>query len=333
MKRDYSIDLLKCLAALLITWSHLDPLLGKYAVLATGGSFGDCLFFFCSGYTLFLSQKKTSFLNWYKRRINRIYPTVFAWALVCACFFHGNRNMAEIIVSGGGFFVSCIMIFYLLLYPIKKYIITDGITTHNCVVSVSLVGGVILFAASFALLFFVDVNDSDMMYRWHWSLYFISMLMGAMFGKIQFDKRENDLNYPVWRICIALSISVMGYYLLIYITEMDSFLFLKPFVILPQLGVTFFFYLLCRTIYAEHLYKNKCSYVFIRLIGGLCLEIYIVQPIIIHRFTMLEYFPLNILIVFTMIVFFAYALKCLGQVWQQTFKDADYNWKKILEPW
>lgn len=48
---------------------------------------------------------------------------------------------------------------------------------------------------------------------------------------------------------------------------------------------------------------------------------------------MLEYFPLNILMVFAMIVFFAYALKCLGQVWLQTFKDSDYNWKEILKPW
>lgn len=61
-QRDYSIDVLKCLAALLITYSHLEPLFGKYAILATGGSFGDCLFFFCSGYTLLLSQRKESFL-------------------------------------------------------------------------------------------------------------------------------------------------------------------------------------------------------------------------------------------------------------------------------
>lgn len=45
LKRDYSIDILKCLAAVIITWSHFELPLGKYSILATGGSFGDCLFF------------------------------------------------------------------------------------------------------------------------------------------------------------------------------------------------------------------------------------------------------------------------------------------------
>ena len=172
-QRDYSIDVLKCLAALLITYSHLEPLLGKYAALATGGSFGDCLFFFCSGYTLLLSQRKENFPNWYKRRINRIYPTVFAWTLVCACFFYSNKNLAQIIVSGGGFFVSCIMIFYAVFYFIRKY--TDNY------IGVS-IGGFVLYYIAFSL---IDKGDSDMMYRWTWSMYFLPMLMGAMLGKMQ----------------------------------------------------------------------------------------------------------------------------------------------------
>ena len=74
--RDFSIDILKCLAALLITWSHFEKPLGDFSFLASGGAFGDGLFFFCSGYVLFLSQRDGGFFNWYKRRINRIYPTV-----------------------------------------------------------------------------------------------------------------------------------------------------------------------------------------------------------------------------------------------------------------
>lgn len=120
--RDYSIDILKCLAALLVTHSHFENVYGDYAVLATGGSFGDCLFFFCSGYTLLLSRRNLNFANWYKRRISRIYPTVFSWALLLALFFHGHMNMAEILLHGGGFFVSCIMVFYVLFYGIKKLV-------------------------------------------------------------------------------------------------------------------------------------------------------------------------------------------------------------------
>lgn len=53
-ERNISIDILKCFAALLITNSHMNILYGDFRYLATGGCIGDVLFFFCSGFTLFL---------------------------------------------------------------------------------------------------------------------------------------------------------------------------------------------------------------------------------------------------------------------------------------
>lgn len=52
--RNIGIDILKFLAVLLITNSHMELLYGKYSVMATGGTIGDVLFFFCSGFTLFM---------------------------------------------------------------------------------------------------------------------------------------------------------------------------------------------------------------------------------------------------------------------------------------
>jgi peptidoglycan/LPS O-acetylase OafA/YrhL len=51
-QRDAAIDILRFFAVFFITWSHFDLPLGKYGALATGGAFGDTLFFFISGYTL-----------------------------------------------------------------------------------------------------------------------------------------------------------------------------------------------------------------------------------------------------------------------------------------
>ena len=80
-QRNPSIDILKFFAALLITNSHMGLLYPESLVkLSTGGAIGDVLFFFCSGFTLFLGRGG-DFFNWYKRRINRIYPTVLMWAL------------------------------------------------------------------------------------------------------------------------------------------------------------------------------------------------------------------------------------------------------------
>ena len=120
MKRDVSIDIIKCMAAMLITYSHMDMLFPpQYAALSSGGAMGDVLFFFCSGYTLLLGRDDNGFFNWYKRRINRIYPTVFAWALMaCVCFdlwcgtgrWIGNRGltcMDKQNLSGVTIFSSC----------------------------------------------------------------------------------------------------------------------------------------------------------------------------------------------------------------------------------
>lgn len=125
--RDTAIDILKFWAVVLITWSHFDLPLGRYEALATGGAFGDTMFFFMSGYTLLLSGEKATFLNWYKRRINRIYPTVFAWALVAAILCGAHQNIVEMLLSGGGYFVSCIMVFYILFYPISRFVPTRSI--------------------------------------------------------------------------------------------------------------------------------------------------------------------------------------------------------------
>lgn len=67
-QRNIGIDILKCFAAIVITNSHMDILYPKFGALATGGAIGDALFFFCSGFTLFLGRMGR-FDNWYKRRI------------------------------------------------------------------------------------------------------------------------------------------------------------------------------------------------------------------------------------------------------------------------
>ena len=66
-----------------------------------------------------------------------------------------------------------------------------------------------------------------------------------------------------------------------------------------------------------------------RAIGGLCLEVYLVQN---SLFTdkLNSIFPFNILVVLAEILAVAYALRCLGRIWSQTFKEADYDWKEVF---
>lgn len=111
--RNLSIDILKFFAVLLITNSHMEKVYADYGALSTGGAIGDALFFFCSGFTLFLGRIGR-FDAWYKRRIRRIYPSVFGFALVTSICFASTSNMLHVILSGGGQFVSCIMLSYII---------------------------------------------------------------------------------------------------------------------------------------------------------------------------------------------------------------------------
>ena len=99
--------------------SHLDFFYGDYKFLATGGTIGNALFFFCSGYTLFLKKQVRTFLdfpNWYKRRFNRIYPSVFAIAIISCLLLGYGPNFLHLIIFGGGWFVPCIMVYYIISY-------------------------------------------------------------------------------------------------------------------------------------------------------------------------------------------------------------------------
>lgn len=45
----------------------------KYGSLVTGGAIGDGLFFFCSGFTLFMGRQD-GFPNWYKDELTEFIP-------------------------------------------------------------------------------------------------------------------------------------------------------------------------------------------------------------------------------------------------------------------
>ena len=53
-ERDIAIDIVKFLAVLFIINSHADLMYPRMKMLATGGAIGDCLFLFCSGFTLLM---------------------------------------------------------------------------------------------------------------------------------------------------------------------------------------------------------------------------------------------------------------------------------------
>jgi hypothetical protein len=322
MKRDYSIDILKCLAAFIITWSHFEKPLGDYSYLATGGAFGDALFFFCSGYTIFLGRKTIGFLNWYKNRINRIYPTVFAWALLrCLLYSNTSDNILDIIICGGGFFVSCIMIFYVFFYFIKKYAV-------NHLYKV-LIASTILTTCSY---FILDNNDTSVMYKWQWSLFFAVMLLGGIIGKERRERETKEIEHVGIAPILLLGLSIAVYYILLFIEQKSGMQMIRMFTIFPLMLFAYSLHKLCTGNLAFRMYKNKYSHLFLMTIGSLCLEIYLVQPrLLTDAFNHL--FPFNLILMYLIIFIAAYLLRCVSRIWMQTFKDADYDWKIVFKPY
>lgn len=320
-KRDFSIDVLKFLAAILITNSHMDLLYGDYSYLATGGALGDSLFFFCSGYTLFLGRD-ASFFNWYKRRINRIYPTIFAWAIACCAIWSISTDFLDILVAGGGWFIKCLMIYYAVLWFVKRY-------CRQRLGAVFILASAIIFVRFYiggGVISGANVYEDPLRY---W-MFFLTMLAGAMLGV-----RRNTAPYNpgrAWVNLLMLVACAVVFYAMLYFGKREGMALLQVFTVFPMVGFAEYFYRLCNCRLSRSLYDNRITGPVIKCIGGLCLEIYLVQ---FQLFTdkMNSIFPLNLFVIFLIIIAGAYILRCASRIWKQTFSDSNYDWKEIVNPY
>ena len=124
--RNTAIDILKVFAVLLVMNFHMGICYPKYGFMSTGGAIGDALFFFASGFTLFMGRSMR-FDNWYKRRINRIYPSIIAAAIVAWAIWGSKDTIGDVLLVKRYWFIGCILIYYIFLYPIKTYMETKHI--------------------------------------------------------------------------------------------------------------------------------------------------------------------------------------------------------------
>ena len=315
-QRNISIDILKCFAALIITNSHMDILYPKFGALATGGAIGDALFFFCSGFTLFLGRMGR-FDNWYKRRINRIYPTIFAWAILGSLLFGYQNNINNVLLSGGGWFVSCIMLYYVLLYFIQRYMFKY--------LRLAFMAVAIACAVYFMLINTpMDFNMYGAGY-FKWFHFFMFMLMGAMMG---ISQREYKYHF-VWD-GLKLIGCVVAFYALYAFKDIAVYNKFQMLIWIPLLGTVFYFFKLCNSDFMKKAYHHCTVGWIIKLVGGLCLEIYLVQTALFTD-KMNAVFPLNLIVMFAIIVFAAYILRCSARLFAQTFKDMDYDWRAVFK--
>ena len=247
-ERDYAIDVVKFLAVLLIINSHADIMYPKLQILATGGAIGDCLFLFCSGFTLFMGSVK-SFDNFYKRRISRIYPSVFmSVAFIHAITLTGLIGWSELICTKP--FIVAIMVYYVLIYFIKKYVL-------NYVNYILLIIGIVsLIVYIFWFPYKYEISSKGLYgitTYYCWIPYFGAMLLGAVIGM-----KRKELRYHAWWDLVKL----LGCVAIFYSIQFAAKIYrpVAPWqvvTLLPLMGITVYFYKWCNAGWMKRIYDSK----------------------------------------------------------------------------
>ena len=125
----YGLDFLKFVAAVLITNSHFIPVYKDVNVgLATFGVHGNALFFFVAGFLIMkgLLKRKERFDNWMKRRLQRLWPAVFLWAVIAAMVWGDGLSWQKILVAPNYWFLQAIVVYYALFYWVGRLIAIRG---------------------------------------------------------------------------------------------------------------------------------------------------------------------------------------------------------------
>lgn len=247
--KNQGIVILKFVATFFITYSHMAILFPKYQGLVTGGAIGDGLFFFCSGFTLFLGRDD-GFFNWYKRRISRIYPTIIMWALFSSLVFAWEWSITDIITTPKYWFIPCIMIYYAIFYVIRKFM-------FNYLKIVFFIASTIVLICYFILL---DLNSSvmyaDVSYMRIY--YFLFMLLGAI------TALQKNKTYSPKVSFIYIILSLFCYYLCMWIYKIGPFYCKFQIIsLIPLLSCIYWIYQFCNSEQINQITKKNLENIFI----------------------------------------------------------------------
>lgn len=319
-KRDPSIYILKCMAVLLVVWSHCDNVMPLPA-MATGGAFGDGLFLFCSGFTLFLGNGGGNFANWYKRRINRIYPSIFAWAVIACLFFGSERDFIDILLYGGGWFVTAIMVYYAILYFFRRYLrehIAWGFAGSLLVVMA-------VYWQAFDSSEVMMYKSVELFCKCH---YFLCMLIGAMCG-LHYKSRPTTTRFlPSVALAAGFAIAYYGWLWLC-----DRRAGMAPWQVvslLPYWGFLIAVWRISRSRGMLALYGKAAIGRPVYWVSALCLDTYLCMDCVIHLWWK-GLFPLNLILLYLCIFSIAYCIEVIGKLFAQTFRTESYDWRSIVK--
>ena len=323
--KNLGIELLKFIAALMITNSHLKLFyIAPYTPLGTFGAPGNALFFFISGLTLAYGEKSL-FPIWYKKRIRRIWPSIIIWSTFLGpMLFNMPISLRTVWLAKDYWFIQCIMIYYVLYWIIFRYI-----SKKRILLLIALIGVI-----SSICYFFLSPITTQSIYQtqFHFICFFSIFIMGGIIG--EYPSKYNEENSNNSRNFVLCIISFILFYLpqIIGKGENGFLYYIQILSIFPLHSFIFYLYMLSNGKLSKYLLNNKYIGYIIRGIASLTLEIYIVGftvffiPLEINKI-----FPFNIPLIFIFIFVLAYILKVLSRIFIQTFSSQAYCLKEIIK--
>lgn len=301
----FFITFIRAISAMIITNAHYT---GVYPtdLIANGGLLGDVLFFAVSGYCL--TNAKLSFGKWYAKRLVRIYPPVIIitaiYALLGFYKISGFLDFIEFFVYPTYYhFVASILVLYIPFYFVMKI---------NALKSrLPLVLGVTFGIELLVYMLFFDRSSYhiDNVYSpMIWFLFFASMLIGA-YVKQNDDKYRNKSKavniIMVLVLCVAYFASKMLFVKFSDVTLVSNFQILNQLILLALL---YFLFAVFAGIDSKLEKLPKWIKSVLSFIGGMTLEIYLVQYVLIPMLN-IGPFPVNWIIITASIVACAFVLK------------------------
>ena len=175
-QRIYAIDFMKFIAVLFITNSHAITLYKDInPALATLGVHGNAIFFFVSGFTLALKDlKNINFIDFYKKRLARIYPTLIMWPILANFLFQEPITWDNILLAKGYWFIQCILFNYILLYFLSKQ--------NNRFVSISFLLSIFI---TILVVCISPKSNLSIYHSFHYICYLSSMILGIYCGRVK----------------------------------------------------------------------------------------------------------------------------------------------------
>ena len=271
-------------------------------------------------------KKQDLFVNWYKKRIQRLWPSVFLWSIIAAIIWKDPITWKNLLIANNYWFLQCIAIYYILFYifgNLNIFIMGGG---KICVQKI-----LFMFSIAASLLYFYfmpKATGSIFHTNLHFVCHFSIMIMGGM----TYLYKDKIKIKSLWKDCLWAIFWFVLYFIILYIGKgkQDYKYYVQIVGLLPLHLFIFYAYKTASYHWCTTLFQSSRWKRILTTIASLTLEIYIVQfHIITDKFNRL--FPLNTVIVFIFICITAYCLRVMTSLFLQFLSSAPFEFKNAIK--